>query len=600
MRSSRPTLAAWLLGGIAAWLAASPPLPLGAQQVSLSLERFQKLWDQAHPKPPDPSPPAVSLAVESARIRIVVGTDSARLTLELTAVLDPPKPTDELILALPGLGSLISVTAVGCEAAIDSPQGGSAGGPAFLRLRGSGRHTVTVESALPVPLDLNAVEAERHLEVTWPAAAWVTGSVVAAKDVQRIEAQAGGAIAEDGPGRWLLVGDPGARLRLRLFGQPALAAPAADEPLAFDVDTASALALSRARRRVTSFLEIHIRAGRPETFERLSVPVPAGYEVLATTGDRVADWEVTNGTLAIRLRHQTARDFSLQVQLAADPATEIDSPVLVPAEARAVRAARKVAVRANDGLLEPLGSQPIERLAVEQLGGFAAGFRDAPGEPLRAEPGRPSPLWRVTWATGGEVLTGQIDRLVVDVLIGEAGTAHYQLWAEARNGEAALVLGLPAGARLLAARRDGVEVTPGRLAGNAGAAPGVDEWAVPMVVREAPQVAYLEALLVGPFPSEGGRLSIPLPRLGIPASRVEVRVAAPPGFLYTLAEPGRAGRVAPPPGGLAARTAQPTWHSFLESPPGFSVIEANWSGWSKEPPPLLIDVKRLSSSKRDR
>ena len=599
MRSSRPTLAALLLGGIAAWLAAPPP-PLVAQQVSLSLERFQTLWDQAHPKPPDPPVPTVPLAVESARISIAVGSDSARLSSELTVVLDPAKPTDELVLALPGLGSLIAVTAVGCEAAIDLGSGGTANAPAFLRLRGSGRHTVTVESALPVPLDLNAVEAERHLEVTWPAAGWVTSTIAAGNGIQRIEAQEGGAVAEDGPGRWTLVGDPGSHLQLRLFGQPALAAPATEEPLSFDVDTASALALSRARRRVTSFLEIHIRGGRPESFERLSVPVPAGYEVLAATGDRVADWEVKDGAVAIQLRRQTSRDFSLQIQLAADPATEIDSPVLVPAEARTVHAARKVAVRGNDGLLEPLGSQPPERLAVDQLGGFAVGFREAPGEPLRAEPGRPSPLWRVTWATGGEVLTGQIDRLVVDVLIGEGGTAHYQLWAEARNGEAALVLGLPAGARLLAARRDGVEVTPGRLAGSAGTANGEGEWALPMVVREAPQVGYLEALLVEPFPAQGGRLTIPLPRLGIPASRVEVRVAVPPGFLYTFAEPGRAGQVSPPPGGISARTAQPMWLAFLDAPTGFSVLEASWSGWSTEPPPLLIDVKPLPTSRRDR
>ncbi|HEV7671948.1 MAG TPA: hypothetical protein VGS22_25780 [Thermoanaerobaculia bacterium] len=599
MRRTRPTLAFLLLGGIAAWIAAPLSSPLSAQQVSLSLERFQKLWDQAHPKPPEPPPPTVPLAVESARISIAVGADSARLSSELTVVLDPGKPSDELVLALPGLGSPISVTAAGCEAAIDSPQGGSGADPAFLRLRGTGRHTVTVESALPVPLDLNAVESERHLEVTWPAAAWVTGTLAAGDGIQRIEAQEGGAVAEDGPGKWRLIGDPGARLRLRLFGQAALAAPAADEPISFDVDTASALAVSRARRRVTSFLEVHIRGGRSETFERLSVPIPAGYEVIAATGDRVADWEVKDGALAIRLRRQTGRDFSLQVQLAADPAGEIDSPVLVPTEARTVRAARKVAVRGNDGLLEPLGLQPIERLAVDQLDAFAEGFGEAPGEPLRAEAGRPSPLWRVTWATGGEVLTGQIDRLVIDVLIGEAGTAHYQLWAEARNGEAALVLGLPAGARLLEARRDGIEVTPGRMPGAAGAANGAGEWALPMVVREAPQVAYLEALIDQPFPIQGGRLTIPLPRLGIPASRVEVRVAAPPGFLYTLAEPGRAGQVSLPPGSLS-NLAQPSWLAFLEAPPGFSVIEASWAGWSTEPPPLLVDVKPLSTSRRDR
>ncbi len=595
MKGIRCTLAFGLLGGIAAALAAAPPLV--AQQVSLSLERFQTLWDQAHPKPPDPPPPALPLVVESARITIVVGADSARLTTELTTVLDPAKPTDEQILALPGIGALTSVTAAGCDAAIGLPQNDLANGPAFLLLRGTGRHTVTVESALAVPLDLNAVESERHLEVTWPAAAWVTGTLAAGNEVQRIEVQEGGSIAEAGAGRWSLIGDPGASLRLRLFGQPALAAPTADEPISFDVDTASAAAISRARRRITSFLEIHIRGGRPETFEALSLPIPAGYEVLAATGDRVADWEVKAGTLDIRLRRQTARDFSLQVQLAADPATEVDSPVLVPAAARTVRAARKVAVRGNDGLLRPLGPVAAERLAVDQLGGFAAGFRDAPGEPLRAEPGQPSPLWSVSWATGGEVLTGQIDRLVVDVLIGEAGTAHYQLWAEARNGEGALVFGLPVGTRLLAARRDGVEVTPGRLA-NTGAEG--DEWALPMVVRETAQVAYLEALIDGPFPSQGGRLSIPLPRLGIPASRVEVRIAAPPGFLYSFAEPGRAGHVLPTPGGISARSSQPHWLAFLEAPEGFSVIEANWTAWSKDLPPLLVDVKPLATSRRGR
>ncbi len=597
MNGFRPALVTWLAGGLAVWMTASSPHPLRAQQVSISLDKFQKLWDQAHPKPPDPPIPIAPLAVESAQVRIAVGAESARLSTELAVVLDPAKPSDELLLALPGIGPLLSVSAVGCEATLDSPPGGANQGPAFLRLRGSGRHVITVESVLPVPLDPDAVETERHLEMTWPAAAWVVGTVVAASGVERVEAAEGGAVRPDGTGRWQLVGDPGARISLRLFGQAAVVTPVAEEPLSLDVDTASALAVSRARRRVTAYLEAHVRGGRPETLERLRIPMPAGYEVLSASGDRVADWEVKDGVLTIQLRRLTQRDLSVQVQLAADSAAEIDAPVLVPEGARTVRAARKIAIRANDGLLEPLGSQPLERLAVEQLGGFARAFREAPGEPLRADPVLPSPVWRVTWATGGDVLTGQIDRLVVDVLLGDAGTAHYQLWAEARNGDSSLTIGLPPGARLLSARRNGADVTPGRLP---GASSGSEEWALPMVVREDAQVAYLEALVAQSFPSQGGRLTLPLPRFGIPASRVEVRLVVPPGFGYSFAEPGRAGRVPPPPWANEPGAPKVSWLAFLEPPSGFSVLEASWSGWSKEPPPLLIDVKPLQASRRDR
>ena len=45
------------------------------------------------------------------------------------------------------------------------------------------------------------------------------------------------------------------------------------------------------------------------------------------------------------------------------------------------------------------------------------------------------------------MLAAQVDRLLVDVLLGDSGTAHYQVWAEVRNrGEEHLTVRLPAGA----------------------------------------------------------------------------------------------------------------------------------------------------------
>ncbi|HXU44379.1 MAG TPA: hypothetical protein VN783_02550, partial [Thermoanaerobaculia bacterium] len=531
-------------------------------------------------------PSSGSLALESARIDIAAAGATARLTTRLEVVL-AGGPGDGQTLSLAGLGAVVS--AAGSGGAPGGPAGGvessiEAGpdGP-VLRLRGAGRREVTIESALPLAADLSAVEEQRALELRWPAAGWVTGTI-SGEGVERVEALSGALVVPAGPAeqnRFLLAGEPGAASRLRLLGRVAPAASAApDEPLAVDVASASALAVSRARMRLTAYLDFEVRSGRPERLERLSVPVPAGYEVLSAAGERVADWEVTAGTLAIRLRRSAARATAIVVQLAADPAVGFDCPVLVPAEARLARAARKVAVRGNDGLIEPAGARPPSPLAADQLGRFAAGFRDAPGEALRAD-GTASPRFVVTWATGGDVLTGQVDRLVVDALVGETGALRYRFWAQVRNGQSTLRLGLPQGARLLAARRDGSDVTLGRE--------GAD-WAVPMVVRGAAQVVDLETLVAGSFPARGGRLAIPLPHLGVPASRIEMRVAVPPGFRYALVEPGRAGRVEAPPGNGEGG-------GLLSLPPGFQVLEARWDGWSQEPPPLLIDVEPAAAGK---
>ena len=78
-----------------------------------------------------------------------------------------------------------------------------------------------------------------------------------------------------------------------------------------------------------------------------------------------------------------------------------------------------------------------------------------------ADAARP-PLWEAAWAERTEVLAAQVDRLLVDVAMGEAGKASYQLWAEVRNrGAQQLTLTLPAGFELAVGHRDGVTVVPG-------------------------------------------------------------------------------------------------------------------------------------------
>ncbi len=217
-----------------------------------------------------------------------------------------------------------------------------------------------------------------------------------------------------------------------------------------------------------------------------------------------------------------------------------------------------------------------------------------------ADPTRP-PRWTAEWAERTEVLVAQIDRLLVDVGVGESGRASYQLWAEVRNrGAQQLTFILPAGFELASARRDAATMTPGSAAGGG--------LSIPLLTQEAAQVVHLSGLLPLALPRDGGTLEIPLPALSAPAARVEMRVVLPGGRSYELADATRAGTVSFPPGtavrkavagmarqvdaqvnsSLRSASAPAAAPAFFPRPPGFSEIDAAWSALSATPAPLTL------------
>jgi len=214
-----------------------------------------------------------------------------------------------------------------------------------------------------------------------------------------------------------------------------------------------------------------------------------------------------------------------------------------------------------------------------------------------ADAARP-PQWEAAWAERTEVLAAQVDRLLVDVAVGEAGKASYQLWAQVRNrGAQQLTLTLPAGFELAVGSRDGTPVVPGAAGGSL---------AIPLLTQEAAQVVHLEGLIPLSLPKGDGNFSVPLPALSAPAAQVEVRLVVPGGRSYELAEKARLGTVSPPPGpaprkpisdlsrqansqmstyvGPGTQAVAPP--SFFPVPPGFAMVQASWSALSAAPPPL--------------
>jgi hypothetical protein len=566
---------------------------LAAQQVTLPLARYEELRARANPEAiPAPAPPA-PFALESADLAITAGPASARVVLSLTLTLYAP---GWQTVPLGKAGSFVAARLGDLEGRVVGGDDGSS-----LVVRGSGRHRVELEAVLPVVRDEAATRPTWKLALQSPPTAVVCGRLAAPREIEEVAIEGAGLVRRLADGAWELVGAPGAVLGITLHGRPVLP-ERATLPLRFEATSATATVLSRTALRVHGWLEVRVAQGR---LERLTVPLPEGLKPVAVTGP-LAGWNVEAGKLVITPLAPVETALAIEMDLTGPPRDAFSSPALVPeGSARTLLFAR--AALAGDGILD-LDSPGTARGADEaEAARLPAAFRAAQGRLLVLPDPRQPPRWAATWAEKTEVLAAQIDRLRVDVLLGESGRATYELWAEVRNrGAQQLTFTLPAGFELAAGSRDGTEIATG-VAGTP------QSLAVPLAAGEGAQVVHLRGVVPLHLP-DGGDLAVPLPGLSAPAARVEVRALLPGGRTYTLADPGRAGSVGPPPNipavpnaasanrnnlgqqvMVAARRVEGT--APLPRPAGFVEVQAAWSALSASPAPLVLHVK--SARERD-
>jgi hypothetical protein len=563
--------------------------PSSAQQVTLPLPEYQALRARAFPQPPAPLRPPVPVAVEEAALRVVVGEASAQVRQTLTVTL---YGEGWQAVPLPASGGYTGVLSDGLAGRLEEGKEGWT-----LLLRGSGRHRVELDSVVPLVREESATRPTWRLALALPRAAVVAGTVEAPAAVREVFAGTAGLLSPDGPGRWSFVAAPGEALDLTLTAEAA--APERSRlPLGFEATTASSLTLTRTRRQLAAWIDLRVQQGQ---LERLEVSLPDGYEVISVGGAALAGWDVRDGALQVAPLSPVTGSLSLAIQLTAEPAEELPAPLLLPRGAARTVAAIKAAAN-GDGLLEvtdPGGARAPDPREAERL---PAPFRAAPGQPfLLAEGGAP-PRLAVTWSQGAEVLAAQVDRLLLDVLVGDSGRAFYQLWAEVRStGIADLRLALP-GAELVEAERDGAPVAVGRSG---------EAWVVPVTAGTGRQVLFFSGLLPLPLPAGDGELALPLPALSAPVAQVEVRVQVAGGWSAALAEAARLGAVGRPPAAaapgelpsLAQQTvgrlsaAGATARDFLPAMAGAAVVEARWSALSPAPEPLRLRLARRSPRK---
>ena len=320
---------------------------------------------------------------------------------------------------------------------------------------------------------------------------------------------------------------------------------------------------------------------------------------------------MAGGRLVVTPLEPVESSLAVEIELSGPPVNDFMSPLLVPADSHRTLLLTKAALR-GDGLLELTDPGAVRAPAETETAGLSKDVRGAPGILVAVlDPARP-PRWQAEWAEGTEVLAAQVDRLLVDVAVGESGRAAYQLWAEVRNrGAQQLVITPPPGFELVAGHRGGEPIRPG--ASGSGLA-------VPLSSGEGVQVIHLAGLLPFQLPEGKGEIELPMPSFSAPVAQVQVRLVLPGGRKYVLADASRAGGVQAPPGQAeraarrdavltANRIAQQALYVgpgsgprlaeaslFFPMPPGFCQLQAVWSALSPTPGPLAV---RIENDKED-
>ncbi|MEM6796177.1 MAG: hypothetical protein AAF725_19545 [Acidobacteriota bacterium] len=490
------------------------------------------------------------------------------------------------------MGSYTTADLGGLEGRLETRNGSVA-----LEIRGSGRgpiesHTVRLGSVLAVEREDGAARERRTFALEAPRAAVVRGVVRAGPEVEEVRLMGPGSELRKGADGWSFLASGGGKLRFEALGRRQTPRRAL-LPLRFTAHSATWTRVSATQTRARGRVAARVRQGR---LEALAVDLPAEAEVLSVKGE-IAGWDVEDSVLTVTPLEPVEESITATLEMRLPASRELTSPLLRVRGSARDRFLTAVSVE-GDGLLELVAGASLRPASPEELSSLPSAW--VGGQRFFAVAGGEAPRWRVEWAEGTEVLAAQVDRLLVDLAVGESGLAGYRVWAEIRSrGVRHLRLTPPPGFELIEARRDGARVTPGR-AGEA------------VVVPLAAQSRWV--YLAGTIPLEvpvKGELQLPMPALSAPASTVDVRALLPPSREWRLAEGARSGAVEAPPSAAALPSASSgAQANFIAAqiasrphstgvadppglfplPPGYREIEASWSALSAAPAPLALEI----------
>jgi hypothetical protein len=522
----------------------SGSLALAAQRLAaadgwvvLPVDEYRALRDRANP--PAPQPPASPVDATLTRVDYDLRVEPDAIVGRALLTIDVIRDGWTRVQIPPGLmvrdaqhdGRPVSL--------IEGP-------PPHVLLSRTGRVALTLDIVLPLGASTGSES------ITLPASASPITRATLTLPRGGVELSVSGGLISDRA-------ESPSETRLTAFGRPG-------QPLTLSwkrrVDDRRAGQPLRTRARITSLVGLGEEvtqitvAVRVEVLEGIArdvvLAIPAGVVVNQVNGATVAEWNLVDGALMVRLLDPVSTEASFVVQ--AETRTPREGPLAVPlirvpaAQRESGGIAVDVVGAGEIGERQARGLDPAD---VTELGEIVTG-RESPSmlafrlKPIAGSEPRSLNVTVVRY-TPQAVLIANVEEARYRVLASEDGRLLVEgRYAVRNNQRSFLKVTLPPETTLWSARLAGRPVRPGVAEANAVLLPlekGFAGEEAPIFVVE---LMYLQRIDGWP---RNGRARIDLPALDLPVSRTGIQFSYPPRFRVTLA--AGAFRVENDPGPIA-------------------------------------------------
>ena len=486
--------------------------------VVLPVEEYRALRDRANPPAPPPPAPPVDATLTRVDYELRVDTDS--ISGRANLAIDVLKAGWTRVQIPAGL--------MVRDARLDGqPVSLVEGPPPHVLLSRAGRSALTLDIAIPLTSSAGTES------IAFPPSPSPITRVAVTLARSGVDLSAtGGLVAERS--------ETSAESRWTVYGRP-------NQPLTLSWrrkidDRRSELPL-RVRARLTSFVGLGEDAGTVTTAVRADVmqglarevtlALPPGLAVNYVSGATVADWDVADGLLRVRLLEPSATEVSFVVQ--ADMRAPRDGSITVPL-VRMPSAERESGGVAVDvvGAGEIAGRQVrgLEPADPSELGEVVASRESPSMVAFRLKPiggGEPRSLAvNVVRYTPQAVLVANVEEARYQALASEDGRLLVHARYAIRNNQRSFLKAtLPADAVVWSAEVAGRPIRPGAAGGTAILLPLEKGRAGTETPAFAVDIVYMQR--TGEW-SDNGQARVELPALDLPVSRTVVQLHYSPRF----------------------------------------------------------------------
>ncbi len=303
-----------------------------------------------------------------------------------------------------------------------------------------------------------------------------------------------------------------------------IAAPVAQREVRFLSDIKTVISVGDSQLRLTALCDLTVIQGEAAEFK---VPVPAGFELTAASGNTLESSELSANTLTLRVHDPSRRNHQILIALErTNRETKVDAPLL------SFEGAQR---ETGELLIEGIGAMEmtaaesggLRRMDVREAGAI---IRSLSHFPLQAafrynRRAADAPKLQLEWRQflDADVLSAIAERATVTTLTNVEGRSLTEVTLRVRNhAQPFMKVELPPGAQLLSAEVEGERVKP---------VEGTDGSRVPLLrpglnSSKAYTVSFVY-LTSGARFSKSGTYDMGLPKLDVPVNLLTWEVSLP-------------------------------------------------------------------------